>query len=497
MKKIKMICHKGYLIGKVDERIYGSFVEHMGRVVYSGIYEPAHSLADEDGFRTDVLDAVRELSISSVRYPGGNFVSAYHWEDGVGPKEKRPVKLEPAWKALETNEFGTDEFIQWCRKADCAPMLAVNLGTRGIEEAIHYLEYCNISSGAKYSRMRAENGNPAPYGIKTWCLGNEMDGEWQIGHKEAEEYGRLAAEVSKTMKIIDPTIETVVCGSSLNTMSSFPEWEAAVLDKAYMFTDYISLHQYFGGQEKGSEAFLQQADSMTEYIETVKAVCDYIRAKKRTDKMMYISLDEWGVWAYAPQETVRQAESSRWQKAPAISEMVYTFQDALLFSEMLMSILKKSDIVKIACQSLLANVSAMIMTETGGGIWKQTTYYPFMYMSRFGRGTVLDARSDDPEKELDHVAVYNAERCEIVFFAVNRNVNAELELEIQLFGFEAEKLIEHVVFTAPDPFSCNGPGHETVKPETCDNSRLEKDRVRSNLCAFSWNMIRVKIKEQT
>lgn len=495
MKKIKLICHKDFQIGKVDKRIYGSFVEHMGRVVYSGIYEPGHRTADEDGFRMDVMDAVQELSISSVRYPGGNFVSAYHWEDGVGPRDKRPSKLEPAWKALETNEFGTDEFIRWCRKAGCSPMLAVNLGTRGIEEATQYLEYCNISSEGKYSRMRAEYGNPKPYGIKTWCLGNEMDGDWQIGHKEASEYGRLAAEVSKTMKIMDPSIETVLCGSSLNTMETFPDWEAVVLDKAYMFADYISLHQYFGGQEKGSEAFLQQADSMTAYIETVEAVCEYIRAKKRTDKRMYISMDEWGVWAHAPQETIRQADEKRWQKAPAISEMVYTFQDALLFSEMLMSILKKSDIVKMACQSLLANVSAMIMTEEGGGLWKQTTYYPFMYMSRYGRGIVLDARCDDKERELDHVAVYDEESRELVIFAVNRNKNADLELAAELFGFQAENVIEHAVYSSADPFVTNQKNQAAVKPESCDSSCITKDGIISRLPAFSWNMIRIRIKD--
>lgn len=289
MKQGKIIVNKVYRKGKIDKRIYGSFVEHMGRVVYSGVYEPENPCADEDGFRTDVLQAVKDAGITSIRYPGGNFVSCYHWEDGIGDKKLRPRRPELAWKAIETNEFGTDEFMKWCKKAGTEPVLAVNLGTRGIEDAVHYLEYCNFQEGTTYSDMRKDNGHAEPYHVKTWCLGNEMDGMWQLGHKDAKDYGKLARETAKAMKVLDPSVELVSCGSSLNTMDTYPEWEAATLEETYEFVDYISLHQYFDGHEKNMIEFLAQADEMNQYIKTVVSVCDYIKAKKEV-KRNFISV---------------------------------------------------------------------------------------------------------------------------------------------------------------------------------------------------------------
>lgn len=308
MHKARIVINKDYKLGTIDDRIYGSFVEHMGRVVYSGIYEPGHPEADEDGFRKDVLAAVKEAGITNIRYPGGNFVSCYHWEDGIGKKEERPRRLELAWRAIETNEFGTDEFMKWCEKAGTEPLLAVNLGTKGLEDAVHYLEYCNFPGGTSYSDRRIENGRVEPYNVRMWCLGNEMDGHWQLGHKSASEYGRLARETAKAMKLIDPDIELVSCGSSLNTMATFPQWEEDSLEETYEYVDYISLHQYFDGHEKTTEEFLAQADAMDEYIKIVIAACDFIKAKKRSDKTLNISFDEWGVWTRHSDETVRECD---------------------------------------------------------------------------------------------------------------------------------------------------------------------------------------------
>ena len=257
--------------------------------------------------------------------------------------------------------------MKWCKKAGTEPCnLAVNLGTRGIEDAVHYLEYCNFQEGTTYSDMRKDNGHAEPYHVKTWCLGNEMDGMWQLGHKDAKDYGKLARETAKAMKVLDPSVELVSCGSSLNTMDTYPEWEAATLEETYEFVDYISLHQYFDGHEKNMIEFLAQADEMNQYIKTVVSVCDYIKAKKRSEKELYISFDEWGVWTHHSEETVKDVKEIHGKNAAPISEMIYSFQDSLLFAEMLMTLLKNADRVKIACQSLLANISAMIMTEKGG-----------------------------------------------------------------------------------------------------------------------------------
>ena len=240
----KIVIDRDFIIGNVDKRLFGSFVEHMGRVVYTGIYEKDHPMADEDGFRKDVADLAKKMGVGIVRYPGGNFVSNYNWMDGVGPKENRPRKRDLAWKSIETNEVGIDEFMKWARRYDMEPIMAVNMGTKGLDEAISLLEYCNCEEGTYYSNLRVNNGSKKPYKIKTWCLGNEMDGEWQIGHKTAHEYGRLAHEIGKAMKIIDPTIELVVCGSSMSRNATFGDWEKEVLHNTYDEADYISLHQY-------------------------------------------------------------------------------------------------------------------------------------------------------------------------------------------------------------------------------------------------------------
>lgn len=503
MHKARIVINKDYKLGTIDDRIYGSFVEHMGRVVYSGIYEPGHPEADEDGFRKDVLAAVKEAGITNIRYPGGNFVSCYHWEDGIGKKEERPRRLELAWRAIETNEFGTDEFMKWCEKAGTEPLLAVNLGTKGLEDAVHYLEYCNFPGGTSYSDRRIENGRVEPYNVRMWCLGNEMDGHWQLGHKSASEYGRLARETAKAMKLIDPDIELVSCGSSLNTMATFPQWEEESLEETYEYVDYISLHQYFDGHEKTTEEFLAQADAMDEYIKIVIAACDFIKAKKRSDKTLNISFDEWGVWTRHSDETVRECDISPWQQAQPISEMIYSFKDALLFGGMLLAILKNADRVKVACQSLLTNISAMIMTEKGGEMWKQTIYYPFADVAQLGHGEVLDSRVICPEYAtkdkkshvplIDTVTVKNGN--EIVLFAINRSSEISMEIEMELQGFEVEEVIEHRVLCAQDIEADNSVMHNLVKTSTREDVSLEEEKAACVLDKITWNAIRFRIKE--
>ena len=500
MKNAKMIVDKAFRISEVDKRIYGSFIEHLGRAVYGGIYQPDHATADEDGLRKDVLELVKDLNVPVIRYPGGNFVSNFFWEDSVGPLSERKPRLDLAWRSLEPNTFGLGEFARWTEKAGADIMMAVNLGTRGTADACNLLEYCNHPSGTKYSDLRIKHGIKDPYNIKLWCLGNEMDGEWQLGKKTMHEYGRVAQETAKAMKLIDPSIELVSCGSSLNTMATFPEWEAQSLDETYEYVDYISLHQYFDGHEKPVESFLAQADEMSDYIRTVTSVCDYIKAKKRSSRQLSISFDEWGVWTRASKETVRECDERPWQKAMPISEMVYSFQDALLFGGMLLAILKHADRVKIACQSLLTNVSAMIMTEKGGGVWLQPIYYPFADTAAYGHGNVMDCRvtSDSvfyEKKEiplLDTAAVENGD--EMVVFMINRSPSEEMEVSLDLQGYEAVAVLEHRVLASDDPEAVNSPGHQPVRPEQKDDAAIKDGKVAVVLDRLSWNVLRIKVK---
>jgi len=382
MKKAKMTIDKAFKITSIDKRIYGSFIEHLGRAVYDGIYQPGHDLSDHDGFRTDIIDMVKELGVPLVRYPGGNFVSNFYWEDSVGPVEDRPKRLDLAWRSMESNKIGVDEFAEWIKRVNSELMMAVNLGTRGIADACNLLEYCNHPSGTKYSDLRIKHGVKEPHNIKLWCLGNEMDGPWQIGHKTMEEYGRLAEETAKAMRLIDPDIELVSCGSSSGEMVTFPEWEAVTLSSTYEYVDYISMHQYYGNKNNDSNDYLASSNDMDAFIKTVISTCDYIKAKKRSRKDMYISFDEWNVWFHSNEEDDNIMENHPWQTAPALLEDVYTFEDALLVGLMLITLIKHADRVKVACLAQLVNVIAPIMTEAGGGsAWKQTIYYPFMHAS--------------------------------------------------------------------------------------------------------------------
>lgn len=501
-KKVHIIVNKNFIKGEIDKRIYGSFVEHMGRVVYSGIYEPGHETADEDGFRRDVLEKVKQMGVTAVRYPGGNFVSCYDWKDGVGAVEKRPRRLEIAWRSIETNEIGTNEFMKWAKKAEIEPVFAVNLGTKGIENAVSLVEYCNIKEGTYYSDWRREHGVEQPYGIKTWCLGNEMDGDWQIGHKTAQEYGRLAQETAKAMKQVDSSIEVVSCGSSKSDMKTYPEWEVETLKYTYPYVDYISLHQYYGGQELGTKNFLAQSLDMEDYIRTVTAACDYIKAWHRSDKTIYISFDEWGVWSVPDQVVAASVDETPWQVAPHLSEQIYSMEDALLFGSMMMNFLKYTDRIKIACQSLLTNISAAIMTERGGCVWVQPIYYPFMHMATYGRGKVLQSADEMPVYDcdmrkrvpcVDYVTVHNGERNEVILFAVNRSEETWAEITLELQDFQVAGVIEHVTMYAEDKKATNLQNHDLVKPKQIDESRLEGDRVVSNLPILSWNMVRIAL----
>ncbi|WP_090579727.1 alpha-N-arabinofuranosidase [Paenibacillus sp. OV219] len=498
----KLIVDKDFTIGEVDKRIYGSFIEHLGRAVYGGIYEPGHPSADEQGFRGDVMELIRGIDVPIVRYPGGNFVSGYNWEDGVGPIELRPKRLELAWRTLEPNLFGLGEFVDWCRKAGTEPMMAVNLGTRGPEEARQLIEYANHPSGTYWSDLRVQHGHKAPHAIKTWCLGNEMDGPWQIGAKTAEEYGRVAAETAKVMKWVDPSIELVACGSSGLGMPTFPEWERTVLDLSYNEVDYISLHQYYGNRDKDTANFLAQSMGMDAFIGSVIATCDYIQAKKRSKKKVHLSFDEWNVWYHSNDADSR---IEPWSVAPPQLEDVYNHEDALLVGSMLISILKRADRVKMACMAQLVNVIAPIMTETGGGAWKQTIFYPYMHTSIFGRGTVLVPLVESPKYDakdytdvpyLDAIAVHNAEAGEVTVFAVNRHLSESLPLSVDLRSFGSFRLIEHIVLESDDLKAANTKAvPNNVTPHTRGNAVVESNGggLVASLGKASWNVIRVKL----
>ena len=478
-------------IGPVDPRMFGSFVEHLGRAVYGGVYEPEHPTADDMGFRCDVLELVRRLRVPLLRYPGGNFVSGYRWEDGVGPRNERPRRLELAWSSVEPNLIGVDEMQEWARRAGAELMMAVNLGTRGVEDAAAIVEYCNFPGGTSRSDQRRANGHEAPYGIRTWCLGNEMDGPWQIGHKTAEEYGRLAAEAGKAMKLVDPCIELVVCGSSNSSMPTFGEWERTVLRHTYEIADYLSLHSYYGHRSGSAGEYLACCRDMDRFIETVVAICDEEKARRGSDKTMYLSFDEWNVWFHSNEQD-RKLE--KWTVAPPLLEDVYTFEDALVVGCLLITLLRHADRVRIACLAQLVNVIAPIMTRTGGGAWAQTIFYPFLHASCYGRGVALRTELECPVYDagqygqtayLEAVAVLNEREDTLCVLAVNRSAEERIDLTLDAEGFAGLELREHLVLRSDDLRAVNTEQDpERVVPETLPAAQ------GALLPPLSWNVLR-------
>lgn len=494
MKKSTISIDKHFILAEIDKRIYGSFIEHLGRAVYEGIYQPESPFADEQGMRTDVIRLINKLNVPVVRYPGGNFVSGYLWEDGIGPKENRPERLELAWNVIEPNQFGLNEFMDWTKKAGTSPMMAVNLGTRGVEDAKNIVEYCNIKGGSYYSDLRKKHGYEQPHDIKLWCLGNEMDGPWQMGHKTAEEYGRIAAEAGRIMKMVDPSIELVACGSSGLGMDTFGTWEDTVLSECYDQADYISLHQYYGNRDDNTPEFLANTIALDQFITSVISICDAVKAKKRKTKAIHLSFDEWNVWYHSNEQ---DQKLERWCKAPHQLEDIYNFEDALLVAGMMITLLRHADRVKIACMAQLVNVIAPIMTSDTGA-WMQTIFYPFELISNYGRGTVLNTLVQAPIYEsrqgdapyLDSVCIMNEEEETLTLFAVNKDLEDSMEITCDLRQFSGYQVKEHIILNHSDLKAVNTEENpDNVTPAKIENAKIENGILNAVLSKHSFHVI--------
>ena len=482
----------------MDRRLFGAFVEHLGRCVYGGIYEPEHPAADSDGFRQDVLELVRELGVSTVRYPGGNFVSAYRWEDGVGPRAQRPARLDPAWHSVESNQVGIDEFARWARAAEVELMLAVNLGTRGVREALDLLEYVNHPRGTTLADQRVANGSPDPHGVRMWCLGNEMDGPWQVGHMDAESYGRLAARTAAAMRMLDSDLELVACGSSSAAMPTFGDWERTVLAHCYPHVDYVSCHAYYQQRDGDVGSFLASAVQLERFLEAVAAAVDDVGRGRGESRTISLSLDEWNVWDI--DEFGGPEPGSRdWPSAPRLLEQIYTVADAVVVGGLLIAILKHSDRVRAACLAQLVNVIAPIMTVPGGGVWRQTTFFPFSITSRLARGDVLlpavrcgslDTPMHGQVAAVDVVATYDRDRGSAAIFVVSRGTSGPCEVTIDLHGLGMTRILESQMLADADLDATNSAdAPDRVAMRANPTARLEQGTLGLTLPPASWQVV--------
>jgi len=509
MSRARISIDRDFTVSEVPHRLFGSFVEHMGRCVYTGIYEPGHARADAQGFREDVLALTRELGATVIRYPGGNFVSGYNWEDGIGPVAERPRRLDGAWHTLETNAFGLHEFVDWSRKAGTEIMEAINLGTRGVEAAREIVEYANHPGGTYWSELRARNGHRDPFNIKLWCLGNEMDGPWQIGHKTAQEYGRLAQEAGKAMRLVDPDIELVACGSSGSGMPTFGAWEQTVLTHAYSEVDYVSLHAYYQEHDGDAASFLASAVDMDYFIDAVVATADSVRAKGKHKKHINLSFDEWNVWyqrGLDSEDQPEQVNASGWREHPRVIEDKYNVTDAVVVGTLLNSLLRHGDRVKIANQAQLVNVIAPILAEPNGPAWRQSIFHPFARMAELAKGQVLRTNvvSDKVDTTqfggadlVDVSATWNEETGRLALFLANRGLDEAAEVDVALRGFDAKRVLRAEVLKVPeggDRFTKNTlAAQDQVGMVPLDGVTAAGDQLKVALPALSWSVVELEV----
>jgi alpha-N-arabinofuranosidase len=462
----------------LDRNVFGSFLEHLGRAIYEGIFEPGSALSDSDGYRKDVLEEIRKLNVPIIRYPGGNFVSGYNWLDGVGPKQDRPRVLDKAWNSLNTNQFGTNEFLAWCKAAGTQPLLAVNLGTGTPEEAAALVEYCNGDKGTRWSDLRRKHGVAEPHRVQHWCLGNEMDGPWQIGHMPATEYGLKAADAGRQMRYVDRGLTLVACGSSGPGMNTYLEWDRTVLEQCYPYVDAISLHRYFTneGAETGGNTtkFLALNLSMEKQIAEVASVCDFVRGRLKSPKRLWLSFDEWNVWYRA--RTGSTVDGNR-QETPHLLEEIYNLEDALLVGGCINTLLRSADRVRIGCLAQLVNVIAPLMTNASGLV-RQTILYPYSWALRYAGGDVLDLAMENaatyeisPTEKAPYLDVAGTRSNDgvVKLFVLNRDLEKPRQLEVNWEGKAATKLSTALVLTGTDLKAVNDFGAPTrVTPKDAD-----------------------------
>jgi len=470
--------------GEIDPNIYGNFVEHLGRCIYGGLYEPGSSLSDEKGYRRDVLEATRALNTSVVRWPGGNFVSGYHWEDGIGPQSERPTRIDLAWGFRESNAFGTDEFVEWCRRAGTEPYFCVNLGTGTMDEARNWVEYCNVEKGTYWSDLRRKNGFEKPHNVKYWALGNEMDGQWQMGHKNAEDYGKFALETAKLMKWIDKDIKLVAAGSS-DYNGDWIHWNRTVLDYLKNHVDYIALHNYVENRSDDYYKFMASTRFAEKAIRITEGLIAETLSGTERKEPIYIAFDEYNVWYRA--------------KGEEGNEEIYNLEDALVVSTFLNIFVRNAHVVKMANMAQLVNVIAPIFA-TPEGAWYQTIFYPLQLFARNCRGVSLDtfvacdsyALDEERIPYLDVSAAYDEKAGEVIVNVTNRHLTEALSTELlcQTGRFDGKVLVSTV--NGSDIKAGNSAEKQAVKTVEAE-AQARGDRFVYSFPAHSFTQLRIPV----
>lgn len=534
-KKAKVTVHPSFEIGEISPRLFGAFLEPIGTMVNGVMYNPKQHSADEQGFRKDVISALNEAGLPAVRLPGGNYVSCWDWKDSIGPKEDRKVHLDLAWSQIITNEVGHDEYLQWAEKVGFEPLYTINLGTGDINEAMKIIEYTNHEGGTYYSELRKKYGHEKPYGVKVWYLGNEVDGPWQFGsfEKNPKDYGILVHEVSKAMKFVDGSIETVVCGSAVASLPHFPQWDLEVLEQCYETVDYVSIHPYHFAPFGDIGAWLGGSDMVEDYINTEIAVCDFVKSKVRSPKTMMLSIDEWASRPEQPKpyhygrnghllieddycERIHEKDRKfiyhdpdvwgNGMRMPASSEMLGTLAN----SSLLLLFIRHADRVKIG--GMTFGIGALASTDRDH-VWKTSAYYPYKQLIDYAKGTSIVpavesetydipgyATSNFHEysehlgvKYIEAAAAYNKEAQELNIFVINRDWNDDCDFTLDIKGFEGFDFIEHVELYSEDlDARTTYENQNVIIPNVSPDTKFENGTISAEVKKLSWNMFRFK-----
>lgn len=519
LKHYACIIDQDYKIGEIDPHLYSTFIEHAGRVIYGGIYDPSHETADDQGFRQDVIDAVKELKIPAVRYPGGNFVSNFDWKDSIGPRKSRPARLELAYLAIEDNEVGLDEYVDWARKTETEPMYTVNLGNPDCaRDAGFLMEYCNFPGGTYWSDQRIKNGHKEPHNIKLWCLGNEMDGPWQLNAQTAYHYGLRACETAKIMKWTDPDSKLAAVGNS-TAETKFPDWTREMLEQCYNHVDYVSIHRYypllkdFDDHDPDIIRYMGMGIEMQNYIRVISSTIDYVKAKLRSKHDVYISFDEYAPSAGTPHwVSLAETDGCPRTETPFIkgspvfeNHPPKTLLDALALGSMMCALLNSSDKVRMACQSML--MTSMLKAAAGKPLVKQTFFYPFQHASLYGRGEALGTvvKADHHKTNLitwslkeeveipviQSAAAFQRETGELNVFLLNADPDDVL-LELDLRAFPSMELYEHIVLDGALQANNTWEHPERVVPRKANNKMGPFSKAEILLTKQSWNVLRFR-----